>query len=285
MQTLLLTWNPGADDDHVWSPEEWYQEMVRPTSAGDTVIDNWSIWLNRRSVAPDDRVYLYRQGSHGRGLVAVGHTTSGAFPAPRWDDPDPDSSADYVDVVWTTCLPLEERITVEELDAAVPEFRWSQVFASGRRLTEPVAAKVDRLWDHRVGGPRPPEDPSSSPRFGDADTNDEVEAAAMNVVTMAYRDQGYEVENVSAKKCGWDLTACRNREVVHVEVKGVSGETVKFFLTANEHRHAQSDPRWALAAVTTALTDPQMRTVERDVILTRAVPSVYTVEVPPEAWH
>jgi hypothetical protein len=278
-QTLLLTWNPGPGNDEQWSPDQWYREMVEPSSAGTEVDNDWSIWLNRNTVTPGDQVYLLRQGAHGRGLVAAGWVTSEVFEAANWRESDSERPAYYIYVTWRTCLPLEERITVEELEEAVPEFPWSAVFASGRRLDDSVADKVHRLWAERVGG-EPTSTQQSLTGFGDPENNARVEAAAIKVVTAAYEAEGYRVEDVSIRRCGWDLTATRKREVAHVEVKGLSGDTVQFWLTANEHRQAKSDDAWVLVAVTSALSRPQMWELDRDTVAQRAVPYVYRVEVP-----
>ncbi|MEU8467200.1 DUF3883 domain-containing protein [Streptomyces sp. NPDC029006] len=40
---------------------------------------------------------------------------------------------------------------------------------------------------------------------------------------------------------------------MHLEVKGISGATLRFVLTANEYRTAAADSAWRLVAVTDAL--------------------------------
>ena len=56
--------------------------------------------------------------------------------------------------------------------------------------------------------------------FGDAAHNAQVEAAAMQSVVEHFT--GWLAEDVSNKKCGWDITLRRAEEEIHAEVKGVS---------------------------------------------------------------
>ena len=80
MRHVLLTWNPGRDNDQQWSPEEWEADMVARFSEGRTRDSTWSVGNRVHGIEPGDRAYLLRQGTHGRGLVAVGEITSGPTP-------------------------------------------------------------------------------------------------------------------------------------------------------------------------------------------------------------
>lgn len=59
----------------------------------------------------------------------------------------------------------------------------------------------------------------------------------MAAATSWYEVQGYEVEDVSARK-SWDLEATRGDEVRRIEVKGSAGVRDAVDLTANEVRNA-----------------------------------------------
>ena len=115
--------------------------------------------------------------------------------------------------------------------------------------------------------------------YGDPATNARVEKAAMDLVASAYRDQGWDVEDVSAAKLGWDITAHRPGEVRHLEVKGVSGAKPVILLTRNEHATAIAQTNWRLAVVTQALTSPTLREFAPEQVLDASAPHVYRVQL------
>ena len=77
----------------------------------------------------------------------------------------------------------------------------------------------------------------------------------MEVVTNYYRKRNFQVVDVSNRKLGWDLTVTKAKpvELLHIEVKGVSGQETNILLTSNEMRNASENPNWKLAVVTGAL--------------------------------
>lgn len=116
--------------------------------------------------------------------------------------------------------------------------------------------------------------------FGTADQNARVEAAAIGVVTENYEADGWTVTSVEAEKVGWDLTAERDVEIRHIEVKGASGSRPVVLLTANEHRAASTDPGLRLAVVTEALSDrPKLMVVAGPDAMESASPTVYRVDL------
>ena len=94
--------------------------------------------------------------------------------------------------------------------------------------------------------------------FGDPETNQEVEQAAVSFVTNDYKRRGWLVESVEAKKCGYDLLCTNDQFLEHVEVKGIQGDLVSFIITAGEVRQSQSDDFFVLYAVTSALSTPKL---------------------------
>lgn len=117
---------------------------------------------------------------------------------------------------------------------------------------------------------------SSGAGFGDPDQNREVEVAAMRAVTEHYAEGGWDVEDVSRAKCGWDLTCWNHAEGArHLEVKGVAGFNPTILLTANEHNVASTDPEWRLAIVVNALTQPSVTEYAPNEVAASAEPYVY----------
>lgn len=116
--------------------------------------------------------------------------------------------------------------------------------------------------------------------FGTPEQNKKVEDAAMGEVARELRAQGFEVEDVSARKLGWDLTAIprtTDEDLRLIEVKGVSGNQPRILLTRREHATAAGDERWELAVVTNALGTPQTRWFTGRQALTAAEPFVFQV--------
>ncbi len=75
-----------------------------------------------------------------------------------------------------------------------------------------------------------------APAFeADAEARRRVELIAMNAVMAAERKLGNAVKDVSAEKCGWDITAITpTGESRHIEVKGRYFEAETVVVTANE---------------------------------------------------
>lgn len=113
--------------------------------------------------------------------------------------------------------------------------------------------------------------------FGDAETNRLVEAAAMRVAIETYA--GWDFDDVSKDKCGWDITFRRNDREEHVEVKGVKGQKPRVLLTRGEVAVAQRDPLWKLLVVTRALVAPQPHPFERERVLEVIDPYVYVADL------
>ncbi len=89
--------------------------------------------------------------------------------------------------------------------------------------------------------------------FGDPAKNRKVEEAAVRKVTGDFRKLGWEVESVEKQRIGFDLLCVKGEQTRKVEVKGVSGNTPSFILTAGELR-AADDANFALHVVLNALS-------------------------------
>ena len=88
--------------------------------------------------------------------------------------------------------------------------------------------------------------------FGTPEQNRLVEKAACKAVKGYFRKCGYKISSREKECLGYDFDVSRNRETLHVEVKGISGSELRFPITANEIASAKSDPVFQLAVVTHA---------------------------------
>jgi hypothetical protein len=104
--------------------------------------------------------------------------------------------------------------------------------------------------------PDPQLDPADPLRgFGTPEQRKKVEKAAERAVIAHYRAAGFDFEDRTKVKCGYDFLFSKRARKLHVEVKGTSSEEAGFFLTSNEHAAGyQTDPAWRLAMVTRALS-------------------------------
>ena len=132
-----------------------------------------------------------------------------------------------------------------------------QQLRSNRKLTQASVALLANALELEPEPVVVPEPPASSAGAGfgaDPETNKAVELAAMKVTIDRYQGQGWKVADVSAEKRGYDLVCARDGVERHVEVKGVQGALPLFMITAGEVRTAESDQRFFVAVVTSALT-------------------------------
>ncbi|HEV7416133.1 MAG TPA: DUF3883 domain-containing protein [Tianweitania sediminis] len=93
--------------------------------------------------------------------------------------------------------------------------------------------------------------------FGTPEHRKKVEKAAERAVIAFYEARGFVWEDRTKENCGYDfLFTKEGARDLHVEVKGTSGESPRFFLTRNEHSVGyEIDPAWRLAMVTRALAE------------------------------
>lgn len=140
MATFVLTWDAGESG----YPTAEYEQDIATTAAGGVATTQWSFGARRKGTTTGDRVFLLRQ-TKDRGIVASGRLTDGViFEDEHWDDPA--RTARYAEVAWDRVLPVEERLPVEELLAAVPGKDWDHVLSSGQQLYPPADAQLEALW-------------------------------------------------------------------------------------------------------------------------------------------
>lgn len=148
--TYLLTWNPAK-----W-PWESQATDARRVAEGELLEFRWSVGVTR-SMPIGSSVYLLRQGSEPRGLIASGVTTGEVFEAPHWagesGESDAPGSARYVNVRVDT---LRVTPLVSRLELNRPPFVTSvwDTQSSGVTIPEPIADALRRLWDERKNDAR-----------------------------------------------------------------------------------------------------------------------------------
>jgi hypothetical protein len=112
------------------------------------------------------------------------------------------------------------------------------------RLTTESARALDQLLEVPAGPSSGPGRATTSAEFKSA-----VEIHAVNYVSQHLEADGWDAKNVGLVE-SYDLRCARDNEVLHVEVKGTTGNGEAVVLTRNEVQHARDEyPDVALAVV------------------------------------
>ncbi|MGY1829061.1 DUF3883 domain-containing protein [Geodermatophilus sp. SYSU D01180] len=241
---------------------------------GWTHVYDWDVAQNYRSrmMAAGQRVILWSTDGGKRmprGIWGLGHVTG----------PARDGVVD-VDIPLLTTP-----ITHAELEAAGIGDLEVQVQKQGPNpswVSKEQLARLETLlpaWPEPAAVGAAGAGSSAGAGFGDAEQNKRVEMAAMRAVRDAYEGDGWEVEDVSARNCGWDLTCTSRRQVAKVEVKGVRGARPAVILTANEVRAARNDQHWVLAVVLQALGAAEVVEFTAQQALAAAEPHAFTADL------
>ncbi|PLX24892.1 MAG: hypothetical protein C0600_12515 [Ignavibacteria bacterium] len=98
-------------------------------------------------------------------------------------------------------------------------------------------------------------------QFADAEHNAEVERTAVDLVTKSFESEGWSVVSREQDRCGYDLHCTREDAEYHVEVKGTSGEDVRFIMTEKEFSTAMDDDDYLVCVVTEALSEEPVITM------------------------
>jgi len=146
-QIYLLTFNP-----RLWAWDD-YEEFLDQVRRNRMFEGQWSTGSRTRDIGPGDRVYLLRQGSEPRGIIASGEVASEAYQEENWRDDGSRWLANYVDVDWKEAVPLDDPLPLATLRAAAPDVQkkvWEPQ-SGGTRLAPDHAAITARLWSEHVG--------------------------------------------------------------------------------------------------------------------------------------
>jgi hypothetical protein len=173
MSTYLLTWNPRSNRE---GGESWLMSVVKVLSYSSTVTDRWSSG-NRRNIAPNDRVFLLRQGSKQPGIVGSGIVTKRLLDQPHWDPRKRKMKikANYVLVDWDVMVPLAQVFDRTKLLGILPK-SLVNTQCSGTAVDEPAASRLNKLWRAHIStlGQRAPIVPHQAvdPQSGKWSTDD-----------------------------------------------------------------------------------------------------------------
>jgi hypothetical protein len=209
--------------------------------------DAWYIKTNFHNVRKGDEVYVYT-GDQDLGIIGYAKVKDVLQEDEEW----------FVDLKFDL---KKCQLLLRDLPIPAPVVRkWVAPRAAVVGL-EHVEQKLRKLLPWKSGY-TPPKTGTNADKhgggsggggFGDSAKNRKVEEAAVRKVTKDFRKCGWEVESVEKQRIGFDLLCVKGDQTKKVEVKGVSGGTPSFILTAGELR-ASDDYNFELHVVLNALS-------------------------------
>lgn len=143
----------------------------------------------------------------------------------------------------------------------IDDQRSKDQIVSRKAVLKTIKSKLLKLRKVAIGQPTPEtvpnienELPIGNSGFGSHEHRKKVEIAAINYVCKHFKKREFEVVSRERENLGWDLDVSKDGKIKYrLEVKGTSGSSQQFFLTANE-KHSQSVEKWRLAIVVNALS-------------------------------
>jgi 5-methylcytosine-specific restriction protein A len=138
MGTVVLGWDP--DRGNRFHPS--YDDSVQRCRDNHGLLGRWPVGDWRLTPVGTD-VHLMLQGRE-RGLVGRGVVRSAPFLA--GDPAHAGQVTHHCMVQWTSLLPLDRRIPVEALEAAVPELAWRSAYAPAAALSPEGARQLELMW-------------------------------------------------------------------------------------------------------------------------------------------
>lgn len=139
---VLVTWNPALWSEEPWTLERW-DDLAVQVNAGRPLAESWNVGRRKTGITTGDRAYMLLQGDGPRGIIARGTVLSSA-PSEAESFAGPGSRM-YVDISWESARRLDDRLSIEELDARV-SYHWRFVLNSGQDATA-IGPQLDALWD------------------------------------------------------------------------------------------------------------------------------------------
>lgn len=212
----------------------------------------WSCAKNTRA---GDLLFFYAMKPNSA-IVATGVAASSARPHKKWH-----YIADIRDVKI-----IKTPITRAELLGEFPKWGWPKQPRRATYLNESIARELQELagLKERTNQESLITISTSGAGFGTSKHNREVEQAARKAIRTHFERLGYKVKSREKENIGYDFDVRRKREELHLELKGISGEELRFPITANEVNCAKSDTKFWLAVVTKALSaQRKVRVVSR----------------------
>ena len=150
----ILTWNPAERDIHDSVIEQYILDLENESS----IIWNWNVGRHKNGFKTGNMVYLLRQGTDRRGIIASGKLIEDGVDEGRFDH-DPTRESNFVRFELQSILSIDDRLDFEELqNLELQGVNWSTHFPeSGRTLKGSNADELFRLWGRHYSNIRYPD--------------------------------------------------------------------------------------------------------------------------------
>lgn len=237
LRAFLLTWNPDRWD---WTD---FNQSVLATNEGTPVDGHWSTGARTGGIYPGDRVFLLRQGRHGRGIIGSGEAAdfSGrasssdevVYTDQHWDGSA--ATANYVDVLWDRLLDPGELLPLDELQAEFPSQTWIPQ-GSGTEIRSELVERLEAKWSEHVGDSRASS--GGQGHVANAALRKAIEDAAQDWLMQHYHDEGWLVRDTRYSG-PYDAIATKDGATLYLEAKGTQSIGDAVFLTHGEVEHAR----------------------------------------------
>ena len=106
----ILTWNPAERDIH----DSVIEQYILDLENGSTIIWNWNVGRHKNGFKTGNQVYLLRQGTDRRGIIASGKLIEDGVDEGRFDH-DPTRESNFVSFELQSILSIDDRLDFEEL--------------------------------------------------------------------------------------------------------------------------------------------------------------------------
>ncbi|MDR7384398.1 protein NO VEIN domain-containing protein [Promicromonospora iranensis] len=237
MPATFLTWNPARS---TLMEQEWTQSAAL-TRAGEPVKWWWSVGRHVH-IPRGRRVFLLRQGSGPRGIVAAGITTSVPYLGERVDGEE--KATNRVDVSWDAMIvDPREPLSVQYLLAEAPGIPWNNIQGSGTSTADDGAVvRIEDLWARRLADEEHPvalrrTRPAGQGWESDSAVRRAIEDYAQDLLTAHFVADGWSVQDTRVAR-PYDAVATRDDEVLYLEAKGTRSDGTSVLVTAGEVRWA-----------------------------------------------
>ncbi len=192
MPAYLLTWNPKKFD---W---EYATRLVEYRQVG-AIEGGWSTGATKK-IAEGDRLFMMRQGTEPRGIIAAGRATSAVYQAEHWEDED--KSSNYVDFKFDVMIDYDKKILSRaELFRSFPSVNWDTQ-ASGISISDKVLLPLEKRWSAITGRVLKPTASSDDKRVS---TYSEGKA---RTVTLTKYERNTEARNKCIEHWGTSCCVC-----------------------------------------------------------------------------
>lgn len=148
VDVVLLGWDP--DRGSHWVPP--FDRVLTQLATTGRATAPWSLGPSGVAPRPGVVVHLMVQGRQ-RGLIGRGIVRSSPYRA--LDPARRGTMALHVIVEWDHLRPIEDRITLEQLEADAPDLPWRETYAPMSDVPPPTAAALDLIWAAASEHPSP----------------------------------------------------------------------------------------------------------------------------------